>query len=362
MYFEIFPKNFKKDLFNSDVNLNNLLNLINDTSVRLIVIKGLRRTGKTSLLNVAIKESDQIHIKIDVRNHPFFNYNDFLNVFMKLLKNTIFKKNVFKQLYIKLDSIDLSLSYGDIKLNSKFNLKNNKEISLFLEEVNNFLEKKKLMLVISIDEVQLLKKIKIDYLFASIYDNYKNIKFILTGSEIGLLDSFLGVNNYDAPLYGRHFEVIEIKKLREQDSFNFLKIGFNQVNKVIDNKEIVFVVERLDGVIGWLTQYGYERIKGKSRDVALNNVISNGVELCRREFNNFLDSRKEKDNYITLMHFLNFGLNSWSDMKKEFIRKGKKISDTQLGLYLNNLKDYGFIAEKNKKYFIPDPLLEKIFS
>jgi len=60
MYFEITPKTRKEDLFGREYLIDSLVSYFNDNTVRLIVIKGLRRAGKTSLLNVALNESKHI--------------------------------------------------------------------------------------------------------------------------------------------------------------------------------------------------------------------------------------------------------------------------------------------------------------
>jgi len=75
-------------------------------------------------------------------------------------------------------------------------------------------------LVVAFDEAQLLRfltggKGKIDFreFFAYIYDNLKNIRLVLTGSEMGLLLDFLGFNESGKPLYGRYREEIILKTL-----------------------------------------------------------------------------------------------------------------------------------------------------
>jgi len=362
MYFDTSPKTEKNDLFSSELILNKLIKSLKDPSKRLIVIKGLRRTGKTSLLNVALKECSVNYVKIDVRDFPFFNYNDFVTNFINIINShSTLNKNIIKKIINKIEEVDLSIGYDNVKTTTKFKINNEKRIPIFLEELNNTLKKNNKTLIIAIDEVQLLKEAKIDYLFASIYDNYKSIKLVFTGSEIGLLDEFIGVNNYDAPLYGRYFEVVETKRLRRQESYNFLKGGFSQLNKNITADEIELVVERLDGIIGWLTQYGYERSKGASFDDCIYKVVNIGIELNRREFNNFLTTRKEKESYVRVMSILTKGVHKWSDIKREFGKQGIKLKDAQLSLYLKALAGYSFIEEKNSEYYITDPLLEKVF-
>ncbi|MEK6809005.1 MAG: hypothetical protein AABY14_04930, partial [Nanoarchaeota archaeon] len=63
MYFDIQPKNKKDDLFGVDFALHSLLHHFSNPLTRMVVIKGLRRTGKTSLLNVAIQEYKSYAVK-----------------------------------------------------------------------------------------------------------------------------------------------------------------------------------------------------------------------------------------------------------------------------------------------------------
>ena len=48
MYFDPQPKTKKADLFGVEFTLQQLVQHLQDRSTRMIIIKGLRRTGKTS--------------------------------------------------------------------------------------------------------------------------------------------------------------------------------------------------------------------------------------------------------------------------------------------------------------------------
>jgi len=356
MYFDYKPKENVKDLFGTDVILKKFKTALLNKNNRLIVIKGLRRTGKTSLLNVVLKESNLNYIKIDVRSTPFFDYFEFITEFKDRL-NVLLNDSIIKKIKDKIDSVDMSIGYKDMKTGLKLNIKKDKTITTYLDEINKLYEKKKQQFIIAIDEAHLLKDIKMDYIFASIYDNYPNIKMIFTGSEIGLLNDFLGESNYDAPLYGRLFETIETKKLHQQESYEFLKKGFSQVNIKYDENDLIAVIDNFDGIIGWHTQYGSERINGKTHSEALEKVKSYGAELNKREFENFLKTRKNKQSYIKIMRCVKNNSNSWTEIKYSFSKSGSKITDSQLSLYLSFLVKYGFIEEKNGKYIFTDPLL-----
>ena len=86
MYFNTLPKTEKKDLFGVDYVLKNLIAALTDNSTRLIVIKGLRRVGKTSLLNVALNEAKVDFVKIDVREGNYYVREEFFNFLLRQIQ------------------------------------------------------------------------------------------------------------------------------------------------------------------------------------------------------------------------------------------------------------------------------------
>ena len=71
------PKKNKEDLYNREKQLEQFSNAL--PYAPLIVITGLRRTGKTSFLNVAIAESNQLSTVLDLRGLPYNpSYADFI--------------------------------------------------------------------------------------------------------------------------------------------------------------------------------------------------------------------------------------------------------------------------------------------
>ncbi len=67
MLFESRPKDAKKDLYDREVEYQKLKGYIKQKSP-LIIIKGLRRTGKTSLLKTVLNEEERdAYIFVDLR-------------------------------------------------------------------------------------------------------------------------------------------------------------------------------------------------------------------------------------------------------------------------------------------------------
>lgn len=347
MYFDIKPKTNAKDLFGVNFFLKSLINAVRDEKNRIIVIKGLRRTGKTSLLNVALKEAKVDFVKIDVREAPYYDRTEFLEFLIEKLEEKYFR---IKKLF---SGSELKIFYKDIGAGLK--IKEKERISFF-EKLNERLRKRNKQLVIAFDEAQLLKRIEFNQILASIYDNYEYIKTMITGSEIGVLDEFMGRRDAKSPLFGRQYFEIEMKKFEKEKSAEFLIGGFKQIDKQLKMEEIEEVIEELDGIVGWLTAYGWFRSQNINHKNALAKTIEEGKKLAKEELNKFLENRKAKANYLFLLKTLMKNKNTWTFIKNEFIRKGKKISDRQLVLYIKELVDYGFIEKERDQYKILDPL------
>lgn len=354
MYFDINPKTRKEDLFGMSYQLELLKKYLSDDSIRMIVIKGLRRTGKTSLLNVTLNEISIINVKIDVREAPAYDRKEFMIFLIKKIRDRT--KNILNKIIENISGIGL----GHEKFSFELFFSKEENIALFFESLNKQLERKKQSVIIAFDEAQLLKKAGFDLFLASVFDNYKNIKIVLTGSEVGMIDKLLGKSDYKAPLFGRAYMEIDTKRLGEEEVIKFLKEGFEQINKKIDFEEAKQVIEDLDGIIGWATYYGWFRYKGLSHKIALEKVKEEGRVVIKKELETFLDGRNAKAKYLKIMRYLIKGHDSWKVLKQAFRKEGLRISDSQLNLYLKELVDFGFVEKLEDKYFVADPLLNSI--
>ena len=352
MYFDPQPKTKKADLFGVEFTLQQLVQHLQDCSTRMIIIKGLRRTGKTSLLNVALEESKLNYVKIDVRDGPFYHREEFFRFLIERMREKI-GETFLEKLIKNISSVKLAYD----KFSAAVTLSKEENFMLFFRALNRQLEKQKKQFVLALDEVQLLKAIKFDFLLASIFDNYSRIKLVLTGSEVGLLDHFIGKEDYSAPLYGRANIKVELNRMKEEQVMQFLTIGSQQINRKISLSEMKEVVENFDGIMGWATQYGWLRLKNNSHETAIREGKEQGIKILKNELLLFLESRKAKDKYMIILQSLSKGNNSWSAIKTYLTQKKMKATNHQLTFYLQELQDYGFIEKTEKGYYILDPLL-----
>ncbi len=337
-----------------DYHLALLGEYLRDPSVRMVVIKGLRRTGKTSLLNVALVESKKPSILIDVRQSPFYDKKEFMVFLLKEIREKT--GNLGKRIIEKITGV--GVGYGSFSFELFFSKEQN--WSSFFSQLDMQLKKKKETLVLAFDEVQLLKAIKFDYFLASLFDRHRQIKLALTGSEIGVFDTFLGKKEYEAPLFGRAHLEIAVGRMKEEAISRFMDEGFQQIGRKVVFQEIKDVITNFDGIIGWATQYGWLRSKDFSHTEAIDKAHQEGKIIVQKELENFLAKRKSKSSYLRLLRYVARGKNTWAVLKQSFAKDGAEIADGQLHLCLNELIDYGFVEKLNEVYFLADPLLSGV--
>lgn len=321
MYFDPQAKQKPEDFFNFEVLQQELRKALGDPHIPLIAVHGLRRTGKTSLIRVVLNSSRKKYVWFDGRE--IVSRNEF---FIRLSEE-VGKLRRFKIKGVSLKGISWSLDLHKKDL--------------------DYLNKQKITLVI--DEVQLLKKMKIDYLLASIFDNYPQIKTVVSGSEKGMLMNFLGQGNAKAPLYGRAVFELQTCRLTKEEGFNFLREGGRKLDHPLKEEEILEAIQQLDGIIGWLTKYGWYRLRLPHK-TALQKTREEGGHVAREEFIRFA-ARSEKI-YLRILKAMKEGAR-WEE-----IRKQTQTSDTQLSLMLKRMIDYGFVEKTEQVYRIADPLLE----
>lgn len=324
MYFNPQVKEKKEDFFNYEVLREELKKAIESRIIPLIAVYGLRRTGKTSLIRVVLNSLKRRYVWIDGRDVQS------REEFQSKLSEEIQKLRRFTLKKVSVKGIEFSLGKP--------------------KEGLDYLNKHKIILVF--DEAQLLKKMHLDNTLAYIYDNYPNIKIIVSGSEIGMLMHFLGKDNSKAALYGRAVHELQTHRLDKESAFLFLTMGAKQVKISIKESEISDAFFNLDGIIGWLTKYGWYRTSFQHKE-ALRKTVSEGKYIAKDEFEKF--SMRAQKKYSSIMRTIKGGA-TWEEVKKQ-----TRISDKQLAGLLKRLINYGFAEKQDRLYRIVDPLLEAVF-
>ncbi|WP_456423830.1 AAA family ATPase [Thermococcus sp.] len=254
---------------------------------------------------------------------------------------------------IKLDSVSLA----GIKLKPK----ETKIIDVL--ELLNGLGEKFGRVVLAFDEAQYLRfygpRGGKDLLagIAYAYDSLPNIGFVFTGSEVGLLHDFVGIDNYSSPLFGRVYEEVEVKPFPRELSEAFLRAGFDEVGLKVPEEEIKRAVDELDGIPGWLVEFGFNYWKGGSFGKAMERTVERARAMIREEL---FELEKRSPRYSLILRAIAMGLSRWRDIRDYVEAKSGPVTNARLSTLLKNLEKMGWVRKENGEYRIIDPLVERI--
>ena len=137
---------------------------------------------------------------------------------------------------------------------------------------------------------------------ANVFTSYSNIKFIFTGSQIGLIKALLQPTSSNSPMYGRPPAEIRLKPFPRKISEAFISSGLKQCRvDPLSQDRLQEVTSKLDGIAGWLTMFGnFYGIRRLEYEKALAKTLSEGQKIALSELENFLKGRN-KSNYMAVL-------------------------------------------------------------
>ncbi len=353
MYFDPSPKKDRKDLFNREDELTMFSNAL--TYSPLIVIVGLRRTGKTSFMNVALSESDHPNIVLDMRGLSFNPSQADIVRKIESAFNFINRRWTSGILDALKQVKGVSLLGSSISLDWS---RDGLDLADLFDRVNTWAEEGDRKFLIAFDELQLIRGEKsIPRLFAHIIDYNQSIRLVVTGSEMGLLFDFLGVEDPGSPLYGRHYTEIRMRNFERGESEEFLAAGFRQLGIGPQMEAIEYAVDRLDGVVGWLTLFGTRCREQNGLSLGIvDDVVNEGGRLARAEA---LKMVRYSPRYAMILNYLARAKKaSWSQVKSILeAHENRTLPNPTISEALNRLVRTSLV-EKEEGYRIADRLLE----
>ena len=319
------PKSSRSELFDR---VDELRLLDKSVGRPLIVVLGIRRIGKTSLVKSFLEPYNGIYIDLrGVATHAdlYERLSEGLNDYLSRLRRFI---EGIRGIRIMGLSVEVKWKGTD-------------SVSLLglLEELN-----RRGQFVVALDEVQDAKppiSAELKNIIAYAYDHLSNITVVLSGSEARLLSSFMGINDPESPLYGRYFIEVDVRRFSRDESLSFLELGFRQEGVMPPRDVIEEAVDFFDGIPGWLVQFGRAYVDGV-RDVdaikeqAISTALSELMRLPMRE--------------RMALKAIAEGARTWSQVRR-FIeeRTGEAIPKSSLTRIINKLealsiiKDYEFL-------------------
>jgi hypothetical protein len=155
-----------------------------------------------------------------------------------------------------------------------------------LEELN-----RKGRFIVVFDEVQEVRPVlsaELRRVIAYSYDNLGNITIVLSGSQIGLMENFMGLGNVNSPLFGRYAVRLVVPRFTSDQSREFLTIGFREAGVQPPADVLEEAVAFFDGIPGWLVHFGRSYVDGimdmgEIKERAVSIAMSELSRLSRRE-------------------------------------------------------------------------------
>ncbi|WP_243669463.1 ATP-binding protein [Vulcanisaeta sp. JCM 16161] len=335
------------------------------------VVLGPRRVGKTSLVNVAINELGVLALRLNlVRLRESGRVRYSRDSFVALLPEEVARlvragtlvgrvvRFVANVLGVDEDSV---VNFSSFKLRVRLRRFRAEDVGGLLRELDGFARDNRRRLVVVLDEAQELGRVMgIDFpsLLQDVYDYCTNTVIVMTGSMVGIMEGLLRGLEYGKPFFGRYMRRIYLGRFSEDESREFLRMGFREEGLEVGDDVINNAVNRLDRVVGWLTLFGAEYVNYLRHGVKPNieNIVAQAIEEVREEFRNFLLTTQSAYRYAAIT--LALGRLGGRARLGEVVEVAgtlinEEIPRSRVYEILSRLVDYGFIERVNDEYLLP---------
>ncbi|MFP3310775.1 MAG: ATP-binding protein [Caldivirga sp.] len=370
MLFDTRPKTERKDFFDREKEIEELKDVILHKDFGAVL--GIRRIGKTSLVKVTLNElHDYVTLTINLgrlgskKSYPMESFSRlFLEGAMEVLRKYTFAGRVSKIIANRLgvnpeDILELNWAKVGVKLR-EFKTEDVNEV---IRALNSIAKDNKKELVVFIDEVQNVKKVKgfdIGSFLHDIYEWCENTIVIVSGSFIGVAEEVLNQVEEERPFYGRRFFRIKLERFDENKSREFLRRGFEEEGVKVDEKIIDEAVKLFDGIPGWLALFGrsYSYSVKHSHPIDVKVVVKEAAKQVSKEFTRFLINSNSPKRYAEIILSLSrlgnrASLTEIRDVMNSLYREN--IGDSRLYELLDTLVSYGFVLKTGRgKYSLPN--------
>ncbi|WP_243674489.1 ATP-binding protein [Vulcanisaeta distributa] len=347
--FDLHPKEVRDELFGRDEEVEYVKRQVR--AGNWVVISGQRGIGKTSLLKVVLNELSREGFRaiyVNARGGVTT-----LRDLLAILINEINKSRVRLRLTVSLNfiigSAGITLSRGGSRVFNGL-----LELLLSIDEDT----------VIGIDEVQELSRVSGQFLriLGNVFASNPRASFVFTGSYVGLVRALLRPSP-ESPLYGRPPVEVRLRPFSDELSREFLRRGgFNELG--VQFHAFDTVINRLDGVVGWLTLFGnyHGGVRGGlGIEDSLRETVNEGVKIMISELEHFLEDKANKALYLAILSALRF-VSRWKDIKFAVTtRLGREFGDREFVNALNALINYNFVERvREGEYRLIDPMLREV--
>jgi AAA+ ATPase superfamily predicted ATPase len=359
MFFDLGPKDRKEELFGRDEEISEMLRLL--TLGNWIVVLGPRMTGKTSLVKVTLSELQKREKKYETLYLNLRGTRSIRGLLESLAESINANQDILSKTKKFLANVK-SIHVGPDGLTLE---RDSSKPTVTLLSLFGVLDRSEKKYVIALDEVQVLAPVSgpLLALLANVFTSYNNIKFIFTGSQIGLIKALLDPTTSSSPMFGRPPAEIRLKPFPRKTSEAFISSGLKQCRvDALSQDRLLEVESKLDGIAGWLTMFGnFYGIRRLGYEKALGKTLSEGRKIALSELENFLKGRN-RSNYMAVLKTIkgsgSLG-SSWSEIKRgaEMLLKNGDINNKTITSTLDSLVDAEILMDLEGRYRIIDPLL-----
>ncbi|MEJ2781250.1 ATP-binding protein [Stygiolobus sp. CP850M] len=376
MLFDTRPKTERKDFFDREREIEELKDVITHNDFAAVL--GIRRIGKTSLVKVTLNElPDYVTLTINLgklgskKSYPMETFSKlFLEGAAEVIRKHTFAGKVSKIIANRLGiNPEDILELNWIKIGVKLREFKTEDVDEVIRALDSIARDNKKGLVIFIDEVQNIKKVKgfdIGSFFHDIYEWCENTVVIVSGSFIGVAEEILNQVEEEKPFYGRKFFRIKLERFDEVKSKEFLRRGFEEENVKVDEKVIDEAVRLFDGIPGWLALFGrsYSYSVKHTHPIDIRVIVKEAAKQVSKEFTRFLSNSNSPKRYaeiiLSLSRLGNKGsLSEIRDVMNSLYKES--IGDSRLYELLKTLVAYGFVDKTSKgKYSLPNDLPSRL--
>ena len=233
MLFRLGVKEDPSEFYNYRDELEAFSRGLRDNLTRMIVVKGVRRIGKSSLIRVGLRlAGPRLYTIFDARAAPLLTIDTVYTVLAEGLSSLLERASraglggLVREALERIEGV--TVAGLAVRLRER---KPGLLVGL-VEALDRLAEREGEQVVLVFDEAQEFTVLRgFDKLLAHIYDYHSGVKLVLAGSEIGLLDRLLGRRNPRAALYGRPFLEISMEGLGHGQSIEFLEKGFEELGR-----------------------------------------------------------------------------------------------------------------------------------
>lgn len=357
LLFDLQPKQERSSLFGRDLEVDRLKQMVAVKTV-IDVMTGAKRVGKTSVILTALNELLWPSMVLDCRKLDDEGYSK--SVLFKYLARELWKNvSKWRQLGDYLKNIKgVTILGNGIELGWG---KDSPSLTDILDRLNEWVSKERVgeKFVIALDEAQLLRFLcggigKIDFrmVLAYSYDHLSNIKFVLTGSEVGLLEDFLHPSVGDDPLSGRSIEYFSIKRFDAKTSKAFLEAGLQECEKNVSIKNVSSAVKIFDGLVGWLVIYGAKLVSGAPNPV--RTTLDDAKDMARKELSKLFTF---SEHYRYILHGIAEGKNEFEQIRLYVgFKLNRNYNQGSLQNSLERLQKLSIIVRKKGRFWFEDPI------